>query len=167
MPHPQLHPTVAQALDARGYQELTPVQSAVIAPEAEGRDLIVSAKTGSGKTVAFGLAITSALVDGDSAPVARAPLALVITPTRELAIQVSKELEWLYANARARVVTCVGGMDPMKERRALSAGAHVVVGTPDVGGEVGRGRAEQIQLHGQVPVGLGSGARAADCQVQG
>ena len=130
MPHPQLHPTVAQALDARGYQELTPVQSAVIAPEAEGRDLIVSAKTGSGKTVAFGLAITSALVDGDSAPVARAPLALVITPTRELAIQVSKELEWLYANARARVVTCVGGMDPMKERRALSAGAHVVVGTP-------------------------------------
>ena len=53
-----------------------------------------------------------------------------IGPTRELAIQVSKELQWLYANAGARVVTCVGGMDPMKERRALSGGAHIVVGTP-------------------------------------
>ena len=49
------------------------------------------------------------------------PLALIIAPTRELAIQVSKELQWLYAEAGARVVTCVGGMDPMKERRALPA----------------------------------------------
>src|SRR5207237_1610530 len=51
-------------------------------------------------------------------------------PTRELWIQVSKELDWLYASTGARVVTCVGGMDPMKERRALQGGAHVVVGTP-------------------------------------
>jgi ATP-dependent RNA helicase DeaD len=130
MPHHQLHPTLAQALNARGYDELTPVQAAVVAEDAHGRDLIVSAKTGSGKTVAFGLAIAPAILDGDSAPVARAPLALVITPTRELAIQVSKELAWLYADARARVVTCVGGMDPMKERRALQGGAHIVVGTP-------------------------------------
>ena len=130
MPHPHLHPALAQALEAREYTQLTPVQSAVIAEEAHGRDLIVSAKTGSGKTVAFGLAIASALMEGETAPVARAPLALVITPTRELAIQVSKELQWLYANAGARVVTCVGGMDPMKERRALSGGAHIVVGTP-------------------------------------
>src|SRR3982751_4104639 len=130
MPHPQLHATLAQALDARGYDELTPVQAAVVVEEAHGRDLIVSAKTGSGKTVAFGLAIAPALLEGDSAPFVKAPLALVITPTRELAIQVSKELQWLYANAGARVVTCVGGTDPMKERRALSGGAHIVVGTP-------------------------------------
>jgi ATP-dependent RNA helicase DeaD len=130
MPYPQLPSALARALEGRGYEELTPVQSAVIAEEAHGRDLIVSAKTGSGKTVAFGLAIAPALLDGDTMPVARAPLALVITPTRELAIQVSKELQWLYENARARVVTCVGGMDPMKERRALSGGAHIVVGTP-------------------------------------
>ncbi|MFL6726622.1 MAG: DEAD/DEAH box helicase [Sphingomicrobium sp.] len=130
MPHSQLHPALAQALDAREYKELTPVQLAVIAEEAHGRDLIVSAKTGSGKTVAFGLAIAPALLDGETLQVARAPLALVITPTRELAIQVSKELQWLYANAGARVVTCVGGMDPIKERRALSGGAHIVVGTP-------------------------------------
>jgi ATP-dependent RNA helicase DeaD len=60
----------------------------------------------------------------------KVPMALVIAPTRELAMQVSKELQWLYAPAGARVVTCVGGMDPMKERRALSGGAHIVVGTP-------------------------------------
>jgi ATP-dependent RNA helicase DeaD len=130
MPHSQLHPALAEALNARGYEELTPVQSAVIAKEAQGRDLIVSAKTGSGKTVAFGLAIESALLEGAKVAAERRPLALVITPTRELAIQVSKELQWLYANAGARVVTCVGGMDPMKERRALSSGAHIVVGTP-------------------------------------
>ena len=130
MAHRQLPSALARALDARGYTELTPVQSAVIAPDAHGRDLIVSAKTGSGKTVAFGLAMASALLEGDTLPAAGAPLALGITPTRELAIQVSKELQWLYADAGGRVVTCVGGMDPMKERRALSGGAHIVVGTP-------------------------------------
>src|SRR5438270_15738 len=130
MQHARLHGALAEALSSRGYEQLTPVQSAVIADEARGRDLIVSAKTGSGKTVAFGLAIAPGLLDGETMPVARAPLALVITPTRELAMQVSKELQWLYANAGGRVVTCVGGMDPMKERRALSGGAHIVVGTP-------------------------------------
>src|SRR5204862_736892 len=63
-------------------------------------------------------------------PLAESPLALVIAPTRELALQVSRELVWLYAKAGARIATCVGGMDPSKERRALSHGAHIVVGTP-------------------------------------
>jgi ATP-dependent RNA helicase DeaD len=125
-----LHPALAATLAARGYDTLTPVQSEVLKDEAQGRDLIVSAKTGSGKTVAFGLAIADQLLEGDSAPWSREPLCLVIAPTRELAIQVSKELEWLYASAGTRVVTCVGGMDPMKERRALQGGAHIVVGTP-------------------------------------
>jgi ATP-dependent RNA helicase DeaD len=130
MQQSSIHPALAEALAARGYDTLTSVQSAVVATEAEGRDLIVSAKTGSGKTVAFGLAIAGQLLEGDRAPWTREPLGLVIAPTRELAIQVSKELEWLYASAGARVVTCVGGMDPMKERRALQGGAHIVVGTP-------------------------------------
>ncbi|HZB69230.1 MAG TPA: DEAD/DEAH box helicase, partial [Sphingomicrobium sp.] len=125
-----MNAALSEALAARGYDTLTPVQSAVIADEAQGRDLVVSAKTGSGKTVAFGLAIADQLLEGDRVPWTREPLGLVIAPTRELAIQVSKELEWLYASAGARVVTCVGGMDPMKERRALQAGAHIVVGTP-------------------------------------
>ena len=130
MQHSGIHSALAEALAARGYDTLTSVQSAVIKEEAHGRDLIVSAKTGSGKTVAFGLAIAEQLIEGDKSPWSREPLGLVIAPTRELAIQVSKELQWLYASAGARVVTCVGGMDPMKERRALQGGAHIVVGTP-------------------------------------
>ena len=130
MQHPNLHPSLAATLAARSYDTLTEVQSAVIADEAQGRDLIVSAKTGSGKTVAFGLAFAPQLMDGERIAWTREPLALVVAPTRELAIQVSKELEWLYADAGARVVTCVGGMDPMKERRALNGGVHIVVGTP-------------------------------------
>jgi ATP-dependent RNA helicase DeaD len=126
-----LPPLLAEALSARGYAEPTPVQAAVLEPEAAGRDLIVSAQTGSGKTVAFGLAIAPQLLDEEGKPRhAFAPLALAIAPTRELALQVSKELEWLYAGARVRIVTCVGGMDASKERRALAGGAHIVVGTP-------------------------------------
>ncbi|URD60914.1 DEAD/DEAH box helicase [Sphingomonas sp. KRR8] len=130
MQHDHIHPVLAAALAARGYDTLTAVQTAVVEPEAAGRDLIVSAKTGSGKTVAFGLAIAAQLIEADRAPWTREPLALVIAPTRELALQVSKELDWLYAETGARVVTCVGGMDPMRERRALQGGAHIVVGTP-------------------------------------
>ena len=61
---------------------------------------------------------------------AAAPLALIVAPTRELALQVQRELAWLYQYADARVVSCVGGMDPRREQRELAAGAHIVVGTP-------------------------------------
>jgi len=130
MTNSSIPPLLAQALETRGYAELTPVQSAVISPEHDGRDLIVSAQTGSGKTVAFGLGMAGQLLEDDALPVARQPLALIIAPTRELALQVSRELGWLYEGARARIATCVGGMDASKERRMLSHGAHIVVGTP-------------------------------------
>ncbi|QPQ55367.1 DEAD/DEAH box helicase [Allosphingosinicella flava] len=126
-----LPPLLAEALSARGYDSLTPVQNAVLEAEAENRDLIVSAQTGSGKTVAFGLAMAPQLLgENGSLPFIREPLALVIAPTRELALQVSRELAWLYEKAGARIATCVGGMDPSRERRTLAQGAHIVVGTP-------------------------------------
>jgi ATP-dependent RNA helicase DeaD len=126
-----LPPALAETLAARGYSELTPVQVAVAAADAAGRDLLVSSKTGSGKTVAYGLAFAADLLSENGAlPLPGPPLALIIAPTRELAQQVQRELEWLYAKAGARVTSCVGGMDPRKEQRALSAGAHIVVGTP-------------------------------------
>jgi ATP-dependent RNA helicase DeaD len=95
------------------------------------QDLLVSAQTGSGKTVAFGLAAASTLL-GDAERMGRAgpPLALAIAPTRELAIQVSRELTWLYGKAGAVVVSCVGGMDARREQRLLANGCHIVVGTP-------------------------------------
>ncbi len=121
----------AEALAERGYESATAVQAAVLEPEAAGRDLIVSAQTGSGKTVAFGLAIAADLLgEAGALPVAVRPLALVIAPTRELALQVSGELQWLYRKTGARIASCVGGMDASKERRALSSGVHIVVGTP-------------------------------------
>ncbi len=122
---------LARALAERDYKDATPVQAAVLQPEAEGRDLLVSAQTGSGKTIAYGLAIADTLLDGaDTMGPAGLPLALVVAPTRELALQVERELAWLYHYAGARVVSCVGGMDPGRERRELAAGAHIVVGTP-------------------------------------
>jgi len=125
-----LPPLLDEALTARGYTALTPVQSAVMTAEAEGRDLVVSAQTGSGKTVAFGLAMAPQILDGGLVSLAREPAALIIAPTRELALQVSRELMWLYAKAGVRIATCVGGMDASKERRTLNQGAQIVVGTP-------------------------------------
>ncbi|PLR28744.1 DEAD/DEAH box helicase [Caulobacter zeae] len=131
MPFPASHPALERALAAQGYAEPTPVQAAVLEADAEGRDLLVSAQTGSGKTVAFGLAAAPTLLgDAERLPKAGLPMALVIAPTRELAMQVNRELEWLYAQAGATVVNCVGGMDARREQRALNFGAHIVVGTP-------------------------------------
>ena len=130
MQHPAIPASLAEALAARGYDALTPVQAAVLAPEADARDLTVSARTGSGKTVAFGLAMAGQLLADGALPPPGRPLALAIAPTRELALQVASELSWLYGPARARIATCVGGMDAAKERRSLGHGTHIVVGTP-------------------------------------
>jgi ATP-dependent RNA helicase DeaD len=125
------NPSLALALTERGYLEPTPVQAAVTAPETWGRDLLVSAQTGSGKTVAYGVAMAETLLgEAPELPLPGAPLALVIAPTRELALQVERELAWLYRPTGARIAACVGGMDAQRERRALQSGVHIVVGTP-------------------------------------
>ena len=124
-------PALDQALSKRGYDTLTPVQEAVLVADFERADLLVSAQTGSGKTVAFGLTLAPALLQGaERFSHAPAPLALVVAPTRELALQVKRELAWLYEMTGASLASCVGGMDMRTERRALERGAHIVVGTP-------------------------------------
>ncbi len=131
MPFPELPGHLARALQERGYDEPTPVQEAVLLPERAGRDLLVSAQTGSGKTVAYGLALgTTLLGEDDRLERPGLPRALVVAPTRELALQVQRELEWLYASSGGRVISCVGGMDQRREQRILAQGAHIVVGTP-------------------------------------
>ncbi len=131
MPFPDLAGPLAATLAERGYAEPTAVQAAVLDPATAGRDLLVSAQTGSGKTVAYGLAIASDVLAGaERLAHSPTPLALIVAPTRELALQVQVELTWLYAKAGGRIVACVGGMDPMTERRQLAHGAHIVVGTP-------------------------------------
>jgi ATP-dependent RNA helicase DeaD len=130
MPFSRLPAPLVEALTERGYATPTAVQAAMLEDSADGRDLIVSAQTGSGKTVAFGMTMAPQLFEGERLPQPGLPRALVIAPTRELALQVATELQWLYAKAGARVSTCVGGMDPQRERRQLSYGTHIVVGTP-------------------------------------
>ena len=126
-----VHPALASALAGRGYEILTPVQKAVIASDLGQADALVSAQTGSGKTVAFGLALAEGILgDAEKFAPAERPLALIIAPTRELAMQVKAELMWLYAGTGARFASCVGGMDSRSERKMLQFGAHIVVGTP-------------------------------------
>lgn len=125
------HPALRAAIEARGYSSPTPVQVAVLDASVAGRDLIVSAETGSGKTVAFGLALAPTLLGEASRFEGPArPLTLILAPTRELALQVHRELGWLYASTGMRSVACVGGMEMYRQLRALEDGVHIVVGTP-------------------------------------
>ena len=118
-----------EALVDRGFAELTLVQQAVMAPELADSDLRVSSQTGSGKTVALGLLIGQLFLREERTP-GKKPFALVIAPTRELAAQVAGELSWLFEKNGARVVVVTGGTSGGLERRELSKGATIVVGTP-------------------------------------
>lgn len=152
MSFPTTHAALARALSARGYSVPTAVQLAVLEADAAGRDLLVSAQTGSGKTVAFGLALGPTILgEAERLDAAGPPLGLVIAPTRELAMQVCRELTWLYEGAGARIITCVGGMDVRSEARQLQSGAHIVVGTPGrLRDHIERGRLDLTQLKAAV-----------------
>lgn len=117
---------VRRAIDAMGYVSPTPVQLAVFDAVARGRNLVVQARTGTGKTAAFGLPIIDVLVKKDVPKVQ----ALTLCPTRELALQVSAELERIAQFRGVRVVTLYGGASMNKQIEALDAGAQIVVGTP-------------------------------------
>ncbi|MEY2934145.1 MAG: High confidence in function and specificity [Pseudomonadota bacterium] len=121
------------ALEKRGFTQPTAVQAAVLQAIAEGkneqRNLRISSQTGSGKTIALGLALAARLMERPAD--APGPLALIITPTRELAAQVQMELEWLYAEAPGvRVEVVTGGTDVRGEQRRLRQRACILVGTP-------------------------------------
>ncbi|EUK17622.1 DEAD/DEAH box helicase [Commensalibacter papalotli (ex Servin-Garciduenas et al. 2014)] len=131
MPFTKINPSLAQALERKGYASLTPVQEAVLENENPHQDLLVSAQTGSGKTVAYGIAMAPTLLENKNTfQSANKPQALIIAPTRELALQVHQELCWLFADTKARIITCIGGMNVRKEAQTLDNGAHIVVGTP-------------------------------------
>ena len=119
------------ALLRRGFTELTTVQVAALAAAEAGRDLRISSQTGSGKTVALGFAMAPQLVASEMGKRRLGPTAVVIVPTRELAAQVSSELEWLFADVRGFAIDCVTGGTPLgAERRRLMRPPAVLVGTP-------------------------------------
>jgi len=123
---------LAKALTRQGFTTLTSVQTAVLRPDLAGRDLRIGSRTGSGKTVALGLAVYASVVDHKQAPTASLcarPAVLLVAPTRELAAQVGKELAWLFADVGS-VCVVTGGTSTSNERRSLARGPAVVVGTP-------------------------------------
>ena len=122
---------IAANLDIRGYKELTPIQNEIIKNEATGRDALVSAPTGSGKTIAFGLSIASNIPNKNpNNKFSKLSSVLIIAPTRELALQVENELEWLYSKTNVFIVSCVGGMDMRTEKRNLKKNPDIILGTP-------------------------------------
>jgi ATP-dependent RNA helicase DeaD len=117
---------LARALAERGFTALTDVQTAVVESLARSDDLLVHAPTGSGKTIAFGLALAMRLMERGATD----GFALVIAPTRELARQIETELSALYAHAGLRVVCCTGGSAIEPQAAELAGGFDVLVGTP-------------------------------------
>jgi ATP-dependent RNA helicase DeaD len=126
-----LGPALAAAFARKGYDELTAVQAKVLDPALAGRDLRITSQTGSGKTIAIGLALRDEVATPAPAKkgIAR-PRAIIVAPTRELARQVEEELTWLFEDVGARVASTTGGASYREEHRALAAGPAVVVGTP-------------------------------------
>jgi len=120
-----LHPDLMQALDKAGYTEPTPIQAEMIPIMLTGVDVIGQAQTGTGKTAAFALPIIQNLIPGQ-----RKPQALVLSPTRELAMQVAKAFEMYGAYSDVRVLAIYGGSSYGRQISALKRGVDVVVGTP-------------------------------------
>jgi ATP-dependent RNA helicase DeaD len=122
-----LAPELCRALSGLGYEEPTPIQQAAIPPLLEGRDLVGQAATGTGKTAAFALPILQRiLADGERTE----PRALVLVPTRELAVQVSEAMHSYGHDMGARVLPVYGGEPIGRQLGALRRGVDVVVATP-------------------------------------
>jgi ATP-dependent RNA helicase DeaD len=123
-----LRPELLAALAGLGYEEPTPIQRETIPPLLEGRDLLGQAATGTGKTAAFALPLLQRLADAGER--GRQPTALVLVPTRELAIQVSEAVHRYGRELGARVLPIYGGQPIGRQLSALDRGVDVVVATP-------------------------------------
>ncbi|WP_424531758.1 DEAD/DEAH box helicase [Sphaerisporangium viridialbum] len=122
-----LRPELLRALTGLGYEEPTPIQREAIPPLVEGRDLLGQAATGTGKTAAFALPILQRMPAGGGSG---SPLALVLVPTRELAVQVSEAVHRYGRDLGARVLPIYGGQPIGRQLRELQRGVDVVVATP-------------------------------------
>jgi ATP-independent RNA helicase DbpA len=139
-----LSPAMLSNLDQLGYRDMTEIQAQSLPLLLEGRDLIAQAKTGSGKTAAFGIAILNNLN-----PTFSAVQALVLCPTRELADQVANELRRLarFAN-NIKVLSLCGGASMRPQIASLEHGAHIVVGTPGrIRDHIGRNTIDLRTVH--------------------
>lgn len=121
-----LKPHVLAALEEMGFKESMPVQAATLPLARQGKDLMVQSRTGSGKTAAFGIPFVNDVVD----PEKKAVQALVLLPTRELALQVASEIGRIAARTPVSVVPVYGGAPMGRQVELLKAGGQIVCGTP-------------------------------------
>ncbi len=119
----EISPAVAKALGEMGFEEPTPIQTSAIPPALEGRDIIGQAQTGTGKTASFGIPIAEKKTTGR-------PYAIILEPTRELAIQVAEEIDRITRYRKCSVLPVYGGASMERQFKALRKGANIVVGTP-------------------------------------
>ena len=122
-----LAPGLCRALSGLGYEEPTPIQRAAVPPLIAGRDLVGQAATGTGKTAAFALPVLQRIL-GRNGPAG--VLALILVPTRELAIQVSEAMHSYGRDMSVRVLPVYGGQPIGRQLRALDRGVDIVVATP-------------------------------------
>jgi ATP-dependent RNA helicase DeaD len=116
---------VLEGLQAMNFQVATPIQAASIEPALAGRDLLLRAKTGTGKTAAFGIPIVEKITAGE-----HKSRAIILAPTRELALQISQELAQIARFKDLRIAAIYGGVGFGPQEAALKEGAEIVVGTP-------------------------------------
>lgn len=121
----QLSKKLLSAVSDMGFEEPSPIQSQTIPLVLEGKDVIGQAQTGTGKTAAFGIPTIEKIIDGS-----RHIQALVLTPTRELAIQIAEEFNKIGKYKRVKTLPIYGGQSIDRQIRALHAGVQIVVGTP-------------------------------------
>lgn len=122
-----LHPDLLRGIEERGYTELTPVQEQTLLQTLRGTDVAVQSQTGTGKTAAFLITIFESLLQGDSP---RRKKALIIVPTRELAVQIEGEARLLGRRLKFTVSSIFGGVGYAGQLNALKRGADIIIGTP-------------------------------------
>ena len=123
----ELRPELLRALSGLGYEEPTPIQRQAIPPLLQGRDLLGQAATGTGKTAAFALPVLERIPRHAERG---EPMALVLVPTRELAMQISEAMHRYGRDLGARILPIYGGQPIGRQLRALERGVDVVVATP-------------------------------------
>ena len=138
-----LDPRIVEALTALGYEEPTPIQQETIRPLIDGRDLLGQAATGTGKTAAFALPILQRFID-EGGPKGTGPLAVVLVPTRELAMQVAEAVHRYGKAMGVRVLPVYGGQPIGRQLHAMRSGVDVVIATP--------GRALDHMRRGSLPM---------------
>jgi ATP-dependent RNA helicase RhlE len=125
-----LAPDLQRALDACGYSIMTPVQVQAIVPARRGKDLQVTAQTGTGKTAAFAIPLLQRMLDKPKATVEKRPRALILTPTRELAEQLADAISDYAQFLPIKVTALYGGVKMGGQANKLTAGVDMVISTP-------------------------------------